>query len=86
MISSTLTSYPGKKVVKDLGIVYGYDDKLRPLRGITAISEYLDQAILDLEKNAEKLGANAVLGISFSMMDKALPAVIGTAVYLEDEE
>ena len=85
MITSTLPSYPEKKIVKDLGIVYGYDDKLRAIRGIAAISDYLEQAIEDLSKNAEKLGANAVLGISFSMTDRAIPAVIGTAVVLEDE-
>ncbi|MHC5375657.1 heavy metal-binding domain-containing protein [Enterococcus sp. LJL120] len=85
MITSTLTTYPGKKIVKDLGIVYGYDDKLRAIRGITAIADYLEQALSDITKNAEKMGANAVLGISFSMTDKALPAVIGTAVLLEDE-
>lgn len=86
MITSTRSSYPGKKVAKELGIVYVFDDKLRPVRTVVAIADYLDQATKDLEKNATKLGANAVLGISFSMMDRALPVVMGTAVYLEEDE
>ncbi|MBO0450170.1 heavy metal-binding domain-containing protein [Enterococcus sp. MJM12] len=84
MITSTLSYYPGKKVVKDLGIVYGFDDKLRPVRAVAAVSTYLDQALKDIEKSAEILGANAVLGISFALTDKALPTVMGTAVVLED--
>lgn len=71
--------------MKDLGIVHGFDDKLRPIRSVYSMSEYLEQAFKELEKNAEKLGANAVLGISLSMMDKVLPLIIGSAVYLEDD-
>lgn len=67
MITSTRSSFPGKTVVKDLGIVYGIDDKIRPVHSVAAISDYLDQAIKDLEKNAEKLGANAVLSINFAL-------------------
>lgn len=32
MITTTLSTYPGKKVVKDLGIVFAYDDAVRPTR------------------------------------------------------
>lgn len=48
-------------------------------------SDYLEQAIEELSKNAEKLGANAVLDTSFSVTDRAIPALIGTVVVLEDE-
>lgn len=85
MITSTRSIYPGKKVVQDLGIVYGFDDKLRAIRTLAAADTYLNQAIEDISKNAEKLGANAVLGISFAMADRTLPVVMGTAVVLADE-
>ena len=29
MITSTLSTYPGKRVVRDLGIVFAYDDAYR---------------------------------------------------------
>lgn len=85
MITSTRSTYPRKKVVQDLGIVYGFDDKLRAIRTLAAADTYLNQAIEDISKNAEKLGANAVLGISFAMADRTLPVVMGTAVVLADE-
>ena len=85
MITSTRSTYPEKKVVQDLGIVYGFDDKLRAIRTLAAADTYLNQAIEDISKNAEKLGANAVLGISFAMADRTLPVVMGTAVVLADE-
>ncbi|MGX7351734.1 hypothetical protein RU97_GL001151 [Enterococcus canis] len=84
MITSTLTSYPGKKVTKEFGIISGFDDKLRGIRTTVLIGDYLERALQDLEKNAAELGANAVLGISFALADKTLPVVMGTAVYLED--
>lgn len=85
MITSTRSEYPGKKVVKELGIVYGFDDKLRAIRTLAAADTYLNQALEDISKNAEKLGANAVLSISFAMAERTLPVVMGTAVVLADE-
>ncbi|MGX7200281.1 heavy metal-binding domain-containing protein [Enterococcus nangangensis] len=85
MITSTRSDYPHKKVLKELGIVYGSDDKLRGVRTVAAVSSYLEQAIKELEQNAEKLGANAVLGINFALSDRAVPTVMGTAVILVDE-
>ena len=32
MITSTLSTYPGKRVVRDLGIVFAYDDAYRAVR------------------------------------------------------
>ena len=39
MIVSTLSTYPGKKVVKDLGIVFAYDirDTMKPMLMVTAV-------------------------------------------------
>lgn len=85
MITSTRSEYPRKKVVKELGIVYGFDDKLRAIRTLAAADTYLNQALEDISKNAEKLGANAVLGMSFAMAERTLPDVMGTAVVLADE-
>ena len=62
MIISTLSSYPNKKVVKDLGIVVGYDDAIRAVRVTMGVEEYIVKAQENLAKAAEKLGANAVLG------------------------
>lgn len=45
MITSTRSTYPGKKAVQDLGIVYGFDDKLRAIRTLAAADTYLNQAI-----------------------------------------
>ena len=32
MITTTLSTYPGKKIVKDLGIVFAYDDAVSGYR------------------------------------------------------
>ena len=79
MIISTLSSYPNKKVVKDLGIVVGYDDAIRAFRVTMGVEEYIAKA-------AEKLGANAVLGVCFDLRDSNKPVLMGTAVVLEDLE
>lgn len=84
MIISTLSSYPGKKVVKDLGIVFGYDDAIRGFRMTLALDEYLKTAQISLARNAKKLGANAVLGVNFDLRDSNKPILMGSAVILED--
>lgn len=85
MIVSTLSSYPGQKIVKQLGIISAYDDKLRTLRMTVDSHTYIENALQQLAREAENLGANGVLGINFSMSEKTLPVVIGTAVILEAE-
>lgn len=85
MITSTLSSYPHKKVVKDLGIVFAYDNAYRPIRIAYNMEEYLEHALNCLSKKAEERGANAVLGISFDLRDSMKPMLMGTAVVLEDE-
>ncbi|KAF1296295.1 hypothetical protein BAU15_15065 [Enterococcus sp. JM4C] len=85
MIASTRSDYPGMKVVKELGIVTGFDAALRPIRLTVSMAEYMESAIKDMSKEAEKLGANAILGINFSIGERDKPVVIGTAVVLEEE-
>ncbi|MDH6363819.1 uncharacterized protein YbjQ (UPF0145 family) [Enterococcus sp. PF1-24] len=85
MITSTLDSYPGKKVVQQLGIVTGYDDSISLVRTGSYSEAYFKLAIKDMEKAAKTLGANGILGISFSLGDRTRPFVMGTAVILEDE-
>ena len=43
MIISTLSSYPNKKVVKDLGIVVGYDDAIRAFRVTMGVGLWEDR-------------------------------------------
>ena len=85
MITSTRSEYVGKKVIKELGIVSGYDDAWRTVRMAISMTEYVNTAIKDMAIEAEKLGANGILGISFALGDSTKPVVIGTAVVLEDE-
>ena len=85
MITSTRSECVGKRVVKELGIVSGYDDSWRAIRMSISMTEYIQTAIKDMEKEAEKLGANGILGISFALGDSTKPVVIGTAILLEDE-
>ena len=84
MIISTLPTYPGKRIVKDLGIIYAYDDALRPVR----MNYNIEKAFVNAEKclieKAQELGANAILGLSFSLKID-VPILLATAVVLEDE-
>ena len=66
-IISTRPDYPGYKVVKDLGIITGFDHDFRMLRNLWQMDEPLAKAFDDLWKKAEKKGANAVLGVSFAL-------------------
>lgn len=85
MIVSTLSTYPGKKVVKDLGIVFAYDDAIRMTRIAMNMDKYLNHALDYLGEKAQERGANAVLGICFDVRDTMKPMLMGTAVILEDE-
>ena len=85
MIVSTLSTYPGKKVVKDLGIVFAYDDAIRYNRIAMNMDKYLNHALDCLADKAKDRGVNAVLGICFDIRDTMKPMLMGTAVILEDE-
>lgn len=85
MIVSTLSTYPGKKVVKDLGIIFAYDDEIRMTRFAMNMEKYLDYVLNRLGEKAKEKGANAVLGICFDLRDTMKPMLMGTAVILEDE-
>lgn len=85
MIVSTLSSYPHKRVVKDLGIVYAYDDAIRPMRLVMNLDKYFEHAQKYLFEKAQERGANAVLGVCFDLRDSVKPVLMGTAVVLEDE-
>lgn len=85
-ILTTLTSYPGKKVVEVKGVISAYDNAFRAVRMISDMDEYIDKAMDNLYKKALKKGAKAVLGVSMSVMNEYNnPILIGTAVVLEDE-
>lgn len=85
MITTTLSIYPGKKVVKDLGIVFAYDDAIRATRFAMNMETYLEHALKRLSQKAQERGANAVMGISFDLRDTLKPMLMGTAVVLEDD-
>lgn len=85
MIVTTLSTYPGKKVVKDLGIITAYDLEIRGLRMVMDLDKYMKSAQEQLFKKAEEIGGNAVLGVCFDLRDRTKPVLIGTAVVLEDE-
>lgn len=84
MIVSTLPTYPGKKVVKDLGLVYAYDDAMRGMRIMAEVDTYIRFCQKRLVQQAQDAGANAVLGVSIAIGDNTKVVMIGTAVILED--
>ena len=85
-IITTLTSYPGKRVIEIKGVISAYDNAFRAVRMISDMDEYIEKAMDNLYKKALKKGANAVLGLQISMMNEYNnPILIGTAVVLEDE-
>ena len=84
-IVTTLLSHPGKKVVEVKGVVSAYDNSFRAVRSLYNVDEYLETAMDNLYKKAVKLGANAVLGMQYSLSETNNPFLIGTAVVLEDE-
>ena len=85
MITTTLSTYPGKKIVKDLGIVFASDDAVRGYRFAMNMEKYLEHALKCLGEKAKEKGGNAVMGICFDLRDSIKPMLMGTAVILEDE-
>lgn len=81
IIISTLSSYPGKKISKDYGLLFVYDDRIKPLSFVEDSLAYSQEK---LQKKANKLGANAILGVQFQYRENMRVMLIGTAVYLED--
>lgn len=84
MIISALSSYPGKKIVQDLGIVVGYDDAIRAFRVTMGVEDYIVKAQENIARAAQERGANAVLGVCFDLRDSNKPVLMGSAVVLED--
>lgn len=84
-IVTTLTSYPGKKVVKVFDIICAHDEKVALARNIIRFDEFLPDALERLYKKAIKLGANAVLGVQVVPLENRVAFVVGTPVILEDE-
>lgn len=87
IILSALPSYPGYRVSEDLGLVYAFDDDFQLFRNLWQMEESFERVKAGLRKKAEKMGADAVLGISMCLApEKSLPVLMGTAVKLEKEE
>ena len=85
MIISTLSIYPNKKIVKDCGIVFAYDDIPRLSRFAFQMDKALENAKNQLIEKAKEKGANAILGVSMSLAGDNKPMLLGTAVILKDE-
>ena len=88
MILSALPYVPNKKVVEDLGLIFAYDDNIKMFRGTFGLYEMNGSANVAKERLAEeasRLGADAVLGISFDVRDTTKIILMGTAVKLVDE-
>ena len=84
-IITTLTSYPGKKIVKECGLVFAIDEEFRFVRNRWKSDEQVQDALERIYKKAIKLGGNAVLGLQVSHLSDNVPFFMGTAVVLEDE-
>ena len=84
-IITTLTSYPGKKIVKECGLVFAFDEKFRFVRNRWKSDEQVQGALERIYKKAIKLGGNAILGLQVSHLSDNAPFFMGTAVVLEDE-
>jgi len=84
-IITTLTSYPGKKIAKECGLVFAFDEEFRLVRNRWHSDEQVQDALDRLYKRALKKGANAVLGVQISHLSDNAPFFMGTAVILEDE-
>lgn len=83
MIISTTDTIPGKKIVKVLGEVHARNNPF-------AISlDPAENAKRYLEKEAEKLGANAIVGFRTERQERRRNVTYyayGTAVVVEDEK
>lgn len=79
MIVSTTDTIPGKKIVKTLGIVH------TKVGFLAIISPEMAQG--NLEKQAEKLGANAIVGLKIEAKQRRSHvqkySAYGTAVIVE---
>ena len=81
MIISTLSEYPGFQITEVLSVIADYDKEFRPGRNIYTLQECLNNAFRRLEKQAENLGANAILGVGIAYSGtNQIPIVYGTAV------
>lgn len=85
MIVTTLSNYPGYKIVEHLGLVFAYDDIPRFTRFAMDMDKCIENAEKCLAKKAKEKGANAVLGVSMSLSADNKPMLLGTAVILEEE-
>lgn len=85
-ILSTLSTYPGYRTVKDLGIIWAFDMNFEMMRNLWQMDDAMKRAYDNLWEKAEKKGANAVLGINMCLGSKSLPILQGTAVILEKED
>ncbi len=84
MIVSTLSQYPGYEIVDIKGIIISTDLDFSIARNVFNVEEYYEDARKQLEKKAIKLGANAILGLTFSYVANGARIVLmGTAVILE---
>ena len=85
-IMSTLSTFPGYIVVKDLGIVWAFDKEFVAYRNLWQMDESLERVYNLIWKKRNQKGANAVLDISFSFApNQSIPILMGTAVVLEKE-
>ena len=84
-IITTLTSYPGKKILKVIKIVSAYDNSFKAHSSLYNVDECLETALENLYNKSLKVGGNAVLGVQYSLSESNNPFLIGTAVVLEDE-
>ena len=84
-IITTLSAYPGKKIVKVFEIVWAYDEDFRIVRNRWNLDVPIQEALDRLYEKATKLGANALLGVQITRLPNDIPFVLGTPVLLEDE-
>ena len=71
--------------MKDLGIIFAYDDAFRAIRLAMNMETYLNHAWERLTENAKEKVGNAVLGKCYDLRDTWKPMLMGTVVILEDE-
>ena len=83
MIVSTTDTIPGKKIIKVLGAIQARNNPIAiTLDMATNAKNYL-------EKEAQKMGANAIVGLRFERQQlrrRTTYFAYGTAVIVEDEK
>lgn len=82
MIVTALPYYPGKKVVRDVGFIFAFDDRMSP---VLFLEDCVKESQEILKKKARKLGANAVLNVTLSPDHSMKGFISGEAVILEDD-